>query len=82
MFKTPWFPANVDPVRSGRYEMLNESTGAIFPVYWTGTRWFHDGSPVRPLIRIWPWRGATEPVSIVGYPKPLEPWERELEALS
>ncbi len=64
---TDWFPPNIDPVRVGRYEMLNTSTDQIFPVFFNGSRWFHDREMppgVGPILlaRIWPWRGMKGPV--------------------
>ncbi|MBN3757161.1 hypothetical protein G3N95_29760 [Paraburkholderia sp. Tr-20389] len=60
MRKTDWYPPNVDPLRVGNYEMLNTSTGVIFPVFYSGSRWFHDRKgPAVPLVRVWPWRGLS-----------------------
>ncbi len=57
---TEWYPASVDPVRIGPYEMLNESTGTVFRVFFNGFRWFLDEPLARPLVRVWPWRGLAE----------------------
>lgn len=32
--KTEWYPADVDPVRPGVYELLNASTGTVFYARW------------------------------------------------
>jgi hypothetical protein len=57
---TAWYAPNIDPLRIGNYEMINESTGLIFPVFYSGSRWFHSRyGPAVPLVRIWPWRGLT-----------------------
>ncbi|MCA8336754.1 hypothetical protein [Burkholderia multivorans] len=58
---TGWFPTNVDPIRIGYYEMLNESTGAVFMAWYSVCMWFRDlNGPTVPLVRIWPWRGLKE----------------------
>ncbi|EEE04605.1 hypothetical protein [Burkholderia multivorans] len=58
---TGWYPAKVYPLRIGYYEMLNESTGAVFRAWYSGAMWFRDvNGPTVPLIRIWPWRGLKE----------------------
>ncbi|PRH46394.1 hypothetical protein [Burkholderia multivorans] len=58
---TEWFPTNVDPIRIGYYEMLNESTGTVFMAWYSGCMWFRDlNGPTVPLVRIWPWRGLKE----------------------
>jgi hypothetical protein len=63
--KTDWIDRGLNPVRVGRYEMLNTSSGIVFPVFFNGWIWFHDrkmppdAAPL-PLVRIWPWRGLTE----------------------
>jgi hypothetical protein len=58
---TEWYPAEVDPFWVGSYEMLNESTGAVFRAFFAGGRWFIDSKELRPLVRVWPWRGQKEP---------------------
>lgn len=58
---TGWFPANVDPLRIGYYEMLNTSTGIVFRAWYSGCMWFRDlDGPTVPLVRIWPWRGLNK----------------------
>jgi hypothetical protein len=34
MTRTDWFPADVNPVREGVYELLNTSTGLAFYARW------------------------------------------------
>lgn len=68
---TPWFPANIKPVRVGPYEVQVNSTyakGRSFQ-YWNGSEWrFRDGSPTfamelrhyRTFFESPVWRGLTE----------------------
>lgn len=43
---TPWFPANMEPVRDGVYEFLDEhGTGPAFG-YWSHGIWFCVGNTV------------------------------------
>ncbi len=64
MQTTGWYPANIDPLRIGYYEMLNESTGIIFRAWYSGCMWFRDlHGPTVPLVRIWPWRGLASPAT-------------------
>ncbi|WP_429499803.1 hypothetical protein [Paraburkholderia youngii] len=79
MQRTDWYPPNVDPVRVGNYEMINTSTSLIFPVFFNGSRWFHDRTgPVVPLVRVWPWRGLT----LEAYMHDLEPYGAQLAGQS
>lgn len=66
---TSWFDGRLAPVRTGVYQMLNESTGIMFYAYWTGIWWIGAGhtpeeaeEALRPIFKLWPWRGlAVEP---------------------
>jgi hypothetical protein len=60
---TPWFPAEVDPVRAGVYEV--SQTGRISRAVWDGVRWKTDGFYGTDNLSwfFWgdKWRGLAEP---------------------
>lgn len=72
MKHTPWFPANVKPVRAGVYEIQGDGLPAWYR-YWDGQFW-HVGGPSPWSARNWvltpisveeaglvkPWRGLAE----------------------
>ena len=75
MHTTDWYAPNIDPIRIGYYEMINESTGLIFRPWYSGSMWFRDlRGPAVPLLRIWPWRGLT----LEAYIADLEPYGAQL----
>jgi len=58
---TDWFPADIDPVRVGRYELQFNNVGAAwpFPTYgdWDGKKWTQAGKAVKNMTG---WRGLAK----------------------
>lgn len=62
--RTPWFPADVKPVRPGLYERkYPERQNISFPDRWDGEHWFirfFDGQEIFMSGSKLKWRGLTE----------------------
>ena len=56
---TEWFPATINPVRDGKYEVETD-TGHKYQVLWTGDSWVNDWN--NEQVAVTQWRGiATDP---------------------
>lgn len=56
--RTPWFPANVKPVRNGWYETLTRELRHVERRYWNGVRWFWDSDGLYVcILQRHEWRG-------------------------
>jgi hypothetical protein len=72
MKPTEWYPAHIEPVRDGVYQLLNLSTMLTFYANWHKGAWAigctHalDAAQYRyPSLvqKRWPWRGLTSPAA-------------------
>jgi hypothetical protein len=61
---TPWFPANVKPVRVGRYHFRRWYMGSDRPdsyAYWNGAAWEFTIGPGKVVASPSEWRGLAHP---------------------
>ena len=57
---TPWFPADVKPVRKGYYQRQYRDSCMWWPDKWDGKEWKlcnEDGTIIGPSFNDMPWRG-------------------------
>jgi hypothetical protein len=53
---TNWFPAKINPVREGMYNVQTQ-TGHEYHAGWNGEYWYNDWKPTE-LIKIKQWQGV------------------------
>ena len=58
---TPWYPAEIKPVRVGYYDCeLCHSKGNERRHFWNGTNWYRDNSLQCNMLTMKGWRGLAE----------------------